>query len=231
MASNSRPSSSICSAVSRASGLSMSLVLTAGPLSELDDDAPFRRVDAGTDHLPFGAGDLSVAQVPDLALAQLADARVADALAAAVGQVEALVLAGDEDRRAPVGLDLLLGGREDDRAALALLGEAELGLEALHVQAVAVAVGVPVVGHRVEQLAGAGDEGLALAPVRAQPVEVARRDALALAGEPQRDVQPLVRVLEALELVTEDDVVLGAGRVDVDDVVQAVARGEVAQHA
>src|SRR3954465_14976727 len=107
MASNSRPSSSICSALSRASGLSMSLVLTAGPLSELDDDAPLRRVDAGTDHLPLCTHDLAVTQIADLALAQLADARVADPLAAAERKVEALVLAGDEDRRAPVGLDLL----------------------------------------------------------------------------------------------------------------------------
>src|SRR3954452_11933473 len=129
MASSSRPSCSICSALRRASGLSMSVLLTAGPLSELDDDAPFRRVDAGADHLTLRAGDLAVAQVADPALAELADARVADALAAAEGQVEALVLAGDEDRRRPVGLDLLLALGEDDAAALALLGETELGLE------------------------------------------------------------------------------------------------------
>src|SRR3954469_17225251 len=130
MTSSSRPSCSICSALRRASGLSVSGLLTGGALSELGDGAPLRRVDAGADHLPLRADDLAVAQVADLALAQLADARVADPLAAAVGQVEALVLAGDEDRRAPVGLDLLLGGGEDDRAALPLLGEAELGLEA-----------------------------------------------------------------------------------------------------
>src|SRR3954463_10545311 len=109
MASNSRPSSSSCSSVRRARGLS----ITVAP-SELDDDAPFRRVDAGADHLALRAGDLAVAQVADPALAELADARVADALATAEGQVEALVLAGDEDRRRPVGLDLLLALGEDD---------------------------------------------------------------------------------------------------------------------
>src|SRR3954452_25267013 len=184
MASSSRPSCSICSALRRASGLSMSVLLTAGPLSELDDDAPLRRVDAGADHLAVVAADLAVGQVADPALAELADARVADALATAVGQVEALVLAGDEDGGRAVALDLLLALGEDDAATLALLGQAELGLEALHVQQVAVAVGVPVVEHRVEQLAGAGDERLALAPVGAHVVEVARRQARSLAGQP-----------------------------------------------
>src|SRR3954453_8292289 len=96
-----RPISSICSGVRRASGLSISAVVLIGIslASELDDDAPLGRVDAGPDHLAVGPGDLSVAQVADLAGAQLPDARVADALAATVGQVEALVLARDEDRR------------------------------------------------------------------------------------------------------------------------------------
>src|SRR5205085_11327592 len=102
--------------------------------------------------------DLAIGQVADPALAELADARVADALATAVGQVEALVLSGDEDRGRAVALDLLLRLGEDDAAALALLRQTELGLEALHVQAVAVAVLVPVVGHGVEQLTRAGDE-------------------------------------------------------------------------
>src|SRR3954469_24808054 len=108
MASSSRPSCSICSALRRASGLSMSVLLTAGPLSELDDDAPLRRVDAGADHLPLRPRDLAVAQVADLALAELADAGVADALAAAERKIEALVLARDQDRRAAVALGLRL---------------------------------------------------------------------------------------------------------------------------
>src|SRR3954467_517977 len=167
-------------------------MLMAGPLSELDDDAPLRRVDAGADHLALRAADLAVAQVADLALAELADARVADPLAAAERQVEALLLTGDEDRRRAVALDLLLAVGEHDRAALALLGQAELGLEALHVQAVAVAVAVPVLEHRVEQLARAGDERLALAPVGAHLVEVGRLQARALAGDPQLEAEALV---------------------------------------
>src|SRR3954469_25349454 len=103
MASNSRPSSSSCSSVRRANGVS----ITAAP-SELDDDAPLRRVDAGADHLALRAADLAVGQVADPALAELADARVADALTTAVGQVEALFLAGDEDRGRAVAIDLLL---------------------------------------------------------------------------------------------------------------------------
>src|SRR3954469_6689376 len=205
MASNSRPSSSSCSSVRRASGLS----ITVAP-SEFDDDAPLRRVDAGADHLALRAGHLAVAQVADLALAELADARVADPLAAAERQVEALVLAGDEDRGRAVGLDLLLALGEDDATALALLGEAELGLEALHVQLVAVAVRVPVVEHRVEELARAGDERLALAPVGTEIVEVVRRQARALTGQPELDRQLVVALVERAQLLAEDDVLLGA---------------------
>src|SRR4051812_35440437 len=110
-------------------------------------------VDARPDHLSLRPGHLPVAQVAHLALAELPDAGVADALATAVGQVQPVLLAGDEDRCRAVALDLALAGGEDDRAALALLGQAELGLEALHVQAVAVALAVPVLQHGVEQLA------------------------------------------------------------------------------
>src|SRR3954453_4117089 len=211
MASNSRPSSSICSGVRRASGLSISVVLMGLLFSELDDDAPLGGVDAGADHLALGAADLAVGQVADLALAELADARVADALATAVGQVEALLLAGDEDRSRAIRLHLLVALGEDDAASLALLGQAELGLEALHVQAIAVAVGVPVVEHRVEQLARPGDERLALLPVGAQLVEVVRRDAGTLAGQPQLHLQAFVMLVERAQLLAEDHVVLGTG--------------------
>src|SRR4051812_15873284 len=101
MASKMRPSSSICSVLSLASGLS----ITASS-SQLYDDAPLRGVDAGADHLAVRAGDLAVAQIADLAGAELADARVADALAAAERQLEPLLLAGDEYRRGAVALDL-----------------------------------------------------------------------------------------------------------------------------
>src|SRR5436305_15024291 len=85
-------------------------------------------VDAGADHLSLGSRHLSVLQVPDLAGAELADAGVADALAAAVRQRQADVLARDEDRHRAVGLGLRVALEELDLAALALLRLAEHGL-------------------------------------------------------------------------------------------------------
>src|SRR4051794_11813554 len=128
MASNSLPSCSICSGLSFASGLSMVVSVTRAPSLEVDFDGAFRRADADADHLPLGAVDISVSQVSHLARAQLAGARVADALAAAVGQVEAALLAGHQDRRAAVGFGLGVAGLEADLASLALLGETDLGL-------------------------------------------------------------------------------------------------------
>src|SRR6476620_7499188 len=101
-------------------------------------------MDAGADGLALVAVDLAGAQVADLALAQRPDARVADALAAAERQLQPRLLAGHEDRRGAVALGLAVGDLERDRAALALLTAADLGLEALHVEPVAVAVGLPV---------------------------------------------------------------------------------------
>src|SRR4051794_1352 len=129
-------------------------------LLELDLDGPLRGMDAGANRLAFVAADLAAAQVADPARAQRSHARGADALAAAVGQVQAGLLAGDQDRRATVALRLAVALEELDRAALALLAAADLGLEALHVHAVAVAVALPVLVHRVEHLCRTGDERL-----------------------------------------------------------------------
>src|SRR5215210_727457 len=158
---------------------------------EVDLDGALRRADAHADHLPLGAVDVSVSQVSHLARAERAGARVADALAAAVGQVEAALLAGHEDRRAAVGLGLHVAGEEADLAALALLGEPDLGLEALHVEAIAIALPLPVVLHRVEHVGGAREEGLALAPVGADLLEVGRRDAPLLLGQPEVQAKAL----------------------------------------
>src|SRR4051794_41970844 len=90
MASNSRPSSSSCSALSRASGLSISAgMLDLLRRSESDLDRPLGGVDAGPDDLARAARHLPRAQIANLAGAQLADAGVADALATAGGQPEA----------------------------------------------------------------------------------------------------------------------------------------------
>src|SRR4051794_15340556 len=87
--------------------------------SQLDLHWSFRCVDAGTNLLAVVSTHIAVAQVADLARHELADARVADALAASVGQVETRVFAGDEDGLRPVGLHLAVGLEELDRAALA----------------------------------------------------------------------------------------------------------------
>src|SRR4051794_11882655 len=188
-ASNSFPIASICSSLSRLSGLSTSSSISISiafgvirrPL-QFDFDVALGGVYAGADHLSLGARHLSVLQVPDLAGAQLADARMADALAAAVREREADVLAGHQDRHRAIRLGLLLALEELDLAALALLRLAEHGLEALHVEALAVTVLVEMRLHRLEQLSRTAEERLALAPVGAQLVEVGRLQTPHLAG-------------------------------------------------
>src|SRR5205807_1867263 len=123
--------------------------------SEVDFDGPLGGADARPDHLPLLPVDVAVTQVADPARAQLTDAGVADALAAAVGKVEPLLLAGHEDRRLAVGLGVALGLDELDRPALAgaCIAEPELGLEALHVEHLAVAVLLEVLAEGIEHLA------------------------------------------------------------------------------
>src|SRR3954468_6135339 len=165
MASNSRPSSSICSSVRRASGLSIivDIGVLFGGVSQSDLDGALWRVDAGADHLALGTGDLAGAQVADLARAQPAHARVTDAHPAAEGQRGARLLTGHQDRLRPVALGLDLAVEEADRAPLAALAVADDvgGLEALHVQAIAVAVALPVLGHRLEHRPRSAHERLA----------------------------------------------------------------------
>src|SRR3954454_11668551 len=94
-------------------------------LSELDLDGALGGVDARADHLAARAGDLAGAQVADLARLQLADAGVADALAAAEREREPGLLAGHEDRPAAVRVRRAVALEEPDRPALALLGLAQ----------------------------------------------------------------------------------------------------------
>src|SRR5439155_21633533 len=125
--------------------------------------------------------------VPDLPRAELSDARVADAHAAAERKRPAGLLARDEDRLRAVAVRLEVALREEDRAALPLLGVAPADdrLEALHVQAVAIAVAAPVVLHRVEHLGRPADERLAVGPVRAELLEVAGRQPAGRPGQLQ----------------------------------------------
>src|SRR5687767_9199910 len=130
-------------------------------------------MDAGAHHLSFTLVDLSAAQVAQLPRHELARAGVADAHAAAERQLQARLLARHEDRRPAVGLGLAVGLRELDRAALAAgVVAADDRLEPLEVEAVAVTALLPVLLQRVEHLARARAERLALLPVRAQLVEV-----------------------------------------------------------
>src|SRR5205814_8811453 len=122
----------------------------------------FRCVDAGSDALALLTRDLAVAQVADASGGELADAGVANALAAAVRQVEALLLPGDQDRSGAVALRLAVALQELDGAALALLDVADLRLEALEAELVAEARRLVVLLHRVDHLGGAREERLAL---------------------------------------------------------------------
>src|SRR3954447_16179721 len=172
MALNSASSSSICSGVRWASGLSVSVVVTSSSFdlwsSQLDLDWALGGVDAGADHLALRPGDLSVSQVANLTGAQLSDAGVADALPASEGQLQPGLLTGDEDGRTALCGRLAPAGGEGDGPALPVLVQGELRLEALHVEPVAVPLPVPVVRHRIEHVPRAREEGIALAPVGAQ---------------------------------------------------------------
>src|SRR4051812_43754100 len=239
MASNSRPSSSICSSVSRASGLSIIVsMLLLGRfvrsvvVLKLDLHRALGRVDTGADHLALAAGDLARPQVAHLARAQAPDAGVTDAHPAAEGQGGARLLAGHQDRSAPVRLrlDVALHQLDGPPGALSAVA-ADDRLEALDVHAVRVALALPVLDQSVEEVAGPGQEGLALAPVGAEIVEILGAHpphlgrvllVQAKAGTPARQLA---------QLVTEDDLV-GRGRgVQDDDVVELVAPVQLAQHA
>ena len=105
-------------------------------------------------------------------------------------------------------------------------------LEALEVQAVAVAVALPVLEHRVEHVAGAREEGLALAPVRAQLVEVGRAEPALLAGELQRAGDSRRGAASSARSCSPKMTSSSRARgVEVHDVVELVAAVEVAQHA
>src|SRR4051794_39607829 len=199
--------------------------------SQFDPHRALRSADAGADHLALLAVDLAVAQVADPPGAELSDAGVADALAASERQLEPGLLPGDEDGLRPVGFGLGLARDERDAAALALPPLAELGLEALHVEVLQLALSLPMVGQGVEHLPRPGGERLALAPVRTQLFEVGGLDAALGTGE--LDVHPEAGTppVEVVESIAEDHVVLGAIRMHLDDVRQLIAAIKGAEHA
>ena len=80
-----------------------------------------------------------------------------------------------------------------------------------------VAVRLPVLLERVEQLAGAGGERLALAPVRAELVEVLGRHPAVLAGV----LLVQANAVERAQLGAEDHVVGRARGVQQDGVARA----------
>src|ERR1017187_11000294 len=86
IASNSRPSSSICSGVRRVRGLSIRLsIMFLASGSQFDFDRALGRVDTGADHLALLAVYLAGAQVADLARPQTPATRVTDHNSAADG--------------------------------------------------------------------------------------------------------------------------------------------------
>src|SRR5690242_5702536 len=238
---NSAPISSICSGVSRLSGLWISggaasaVVIAAvllGFLSELDFHGSLRRVHAGPAGHALHVHHFAAAEVPQLPGAELPHTRMADAHPAAERQLEPGLLAGHENGRAAVALHFLVGVDEGDRAALALGAvAADHRLEALHVQAVAVGLAVPVLAQRVEHVARPRGERLALAPVRAQLVQVRGLHAAdlgrALLVQPEAVVLPGQRA----QLGAEDHLVGVAGRVEMHHVAHRIAPVKAPQHA
>src|SRR4051812_32844939 len=109
-------------------------------------------MDAGAHHLSFASIHFAAAQVAQLAGHELAGAGVADPHPAAERQLQPGLLAADEDRLAAVVLDLAVGLQELDRPALALALAADDRLEALEVELVGVALLLPVLLERVEQV-------------------------------------------------------------------------------
>ena len=85
----------------------------------------------------------------------------------------------NQDRRLAVRVSLHATAEQADRAARAVLPvtPADDRLKALHVQPAAIAARLrPMRGQRVQQLGGAADERLTLAPVRAQRIQIGRRE-------------------------------------------------------
>src|SRR5687768_13442150 len=192
--------------------------------SEVDFNWSLRRADARPDLFPVISVDLAAAQVAHLSGRQGADARVADPLAAAVRQLQALLLAGDEDRRRSVADRLAVAVEELDQAALALLEVAgrELRLEALHVEVVEAAGFLVVVVDGVEHLARAREERLALLPIRAELLQMRGLEAAHLARVLLVQPEPVVLVAQLAQLLAEDHVVLFARRVDQHHVVHLI---------
>jgi hypothetical protein len=118
-------------------------------------------------------------------------------------------------------------------AAAAHGGVAAAGdrLEPLDVQALRLAVLAPVHLHRVDQLARAREEGLAIAPVRADVVEIHRHKPRVLAREVF--VKRVARVARAhrAQVLAEDHLIGLARAVNVQDVAERVAALEFADHA
>ena len=198
--------------------------------SELDLDGALGRVDAGANQLAGLAVDAPGAQVAHAARAQAPDAAVADAHAAAEGQLRAGLLAGHEDRLLAVAAALDAARAERIVAARAALAVADVlvGLEVLDVQPRGIALALQRALERLQQAGRPAQERLALAPVGAQLVELARRS-----GGRARPLMPLVQPVSGVARVAAraaPRAKITASRraraVDVDDVAQRAAARE-----
>src|SRR5205823_1815262 len=108
--------------------------------------------------------------------AEGAHAGMADAHPAAERELEPRLLSRDKDWLGAVALRLGVAFQESDRSALAPAGPvaADDRLKALHMEAVGQPLLLPALLERVQHLGRSTEKGVALAPVRAELVEIGR---------------------------------------------------------
>src|SRR4051812_45219300 len=196
------------------------------PFSDVQVDGSGGRVDTGLDELAHVTVDLAGAQVADLARDEWDEAAAADAHAASARPDDAAVLAGFEEGDVAARLHLLVGLLERQQPALAAGALEQDGSEALDREARVgrvVAVALPQLGGRVEEVGGSAGVCRPLAPVVTERLEVGdvrqvEAPAALLAREPVADREAGELVGELEQLVVEERVVTGARRVDEDDV-------------
>src|SRR6185503_3344398 len=106
-----------------------------------------------------------------------------------------------------------VGDPEPHRPAAAAISitDADDRLEALHLKAVEIGVLAPVVAHRVEHGAGTGDEGVTIAPVGADVIEIGWHEPALLGREVRVKLVAGPTLGKVLHHRSEDEVVFAAG--------------------